>query len=34
MTGQEVMFLQQQQPGQQGLVDFTVFRGLTILIDD
>lgn len=30
--GQEVMFLQQQQPGQQGLVDFTVFKGLTILM--
>lgn len=29
---QEVMFRQQQQPGQQGLVDFTVFKGLTILI--
>jgi len=31
-AGQEVMFRQQQQPGQQGLVDFTVFKGLTILI--
>ena len=31
---QAIMFRQQQQPGQQGLVDFTVFKGLTILIAD
>jgi len=29
---QDVMFLQQQQPGQQALVDFTLCKGLTILI--
>ncbi|MCH9692533.1 MAG: IS21 family transposase [Gammaproteobacteria bacterium] len=32
--GREVMFLQQQRPGQQGLVDFTVFKDLIILIAD
>ena len=29
---QEVMFRQQQQPGQQALVDFTVLKGITLLI--
>lgn len=30
---QEVMFRQQQQPGQQALVDFTVLKGITLVID-
>jgi hypothetical protein len=30
--GQEVIFRQEQQPGQQALVDFTVLKGITILI--
>lgn len=30
---QEVMFRQQQQPGQQALVDFTQLKGVTIVID-
>ena len=29
---QEVMFRQEQRPGKQALVDFTVFKGITILI--
>jgi transposase len=29
---QEIIFRQRQQPGQQALVDFTVFKGLVILI--
>ena len=29
---QEVIFRQQQQPGQQALVDFTILKGLVILI--
>ena len=29
---QEIIFRQQQQPGQQALVDFTVFKGISILI--
>jgi len=29
-----VIFRQEQQPGQQALVDFTLFKGITILIDD
>ena len=31
-SDKEVMFRQQQQPGQQALVDFTVLKGLVILI--
>lgn len=31
-SDQEIIFRQQQQPGQQALVDFTVFKGLVILI--
>ncbi len=30
----DVIFRQEQQPGQQALVDFTVFKGITILIDE
>lgn len=31
-SDQEVMFRQQQQPGQQALVDFTILKGITLLI--